>query len=463
MVLKLMLLAVIFTAVYAEILNANDAQTCLDLCNSCQGTGSFVDGRCECYVPDGNDEQGECMTRIKRQADDLGMDFMDCEAATAERPARCNLRTHHIRTSDAQRIANYYMKGVLGSPMVQPQCDTDNAVSAPNVQTQTQPEPVEYPDSQLSFSPNSNAHYSASDSIVGAPLLSTLPYNYPHILHRQQSLRIPHPHGWPQSLPLKINPVHPPLYLHSPLHSPLHYSLLSPLHSPLHYSLISPLQSHLRHPILGASQMEEPTENIVSAAHKSYIPPIQMIKERPQMLAAPRPIVVQPGYSPQPRVAAPLSNELLTFLQQTLVHQNAILEAIQRHLDRPEVNLSIPRVIYPPEESKLGAPAPKFCPGHNKFQESVLGSPKKTECNKQRAARMSPAIETLVEGIPKIQKMDEMEHLEKIGEIGNEQLEKNEKLRRDETSERPLRETRPNVNGRQRKRELKKIVESKSA
>ncbi|XP_063994981.1 uncharacterized protein LOC135172672 isoform X3 [Diachasmimorpha longicaudata] len=329
MIVKFMILAVIFTAVSvnAEILNANDAQTCVNLCTSCQGTASFVDGYCECYVPAGS-EQGECITRIKRQANDLGMDFMDCEAATAERPARCNLRSHHLRATDGDRIAKYFMRGgpVVGSPMIQSQCGTDN---------------------------------------------------------------------------------------------------------------------------------------VVGATHKSYIPPIQMIKERPHMIAAPTPII-QPGYSYQSKAAVPLSKDLLTLLKETLMHQNAILEAIQRHLNSADANVGTSRVLYTSEEPKLGASPPKFCPEPIKVEEPVVGSPKKTDCNKQRITRMSPAIEALIEGIPKIQKIKEMEQLEKTDDFGNEQLARIDKWRRDETSDRPLKEARPNLNGRQRKRELKKASESKS-
>ncbi|XP_063994971.1 uncharacterized protein LOC135172672 isoform X2 [Diachasmimorpha longicaudata] len=460
MIVKFMILAVIFTAVNAEILNANDAQTCVNLCTSCQGTASFVDGYCECYVPAGS-EQGECITRIKRQANDLGMDFMDCEAATAERPARCNLRSHHLRATDGDRIAKYFMRGgpVVGSPMIQSQCGTDNVVSAPNPQPQTQPESVGCPDSQLSFTPS-------SDSIVGAPLV---PYNLQRPLYRQ-SLKAPQPHHWPTlapSMPLRFTPISSPVYF--PVQSPLHYSFLPPLHSSLHspvqsslhYPFITSLHSPLRHPMLGASQMEEPEENIVGATHKSYIPPIQMIKERPHMIAAPTPII-QPGYSYQSKAAVPLSKDLLTLLKETLMHQNAILEAIQRHLNSADANVGTSRVLYTSEEPKLGASPPKFCPEPIKVEEPVVGSPKKTDCNKQRITRMSPAIEALIEGIPKIQKIKEMEQLEKTDDFGNEQLARIDKWRRDETSDRPLKEARPNLNGRQRKRELKKASESKS-
>lgn len=113
-------------------MTANDEQTCTDLCNSCQGTASFVDGLCECYVananPEGNEKRrekplklivsfdfiiqffmdfyssgDECMQRIKRQADERGLNFVDCEAANGDRPARCSC----LKTYKRCKTGNY--------------------------------------------------------------------------------------------------------------------------------------------------------------------------------------------------------------------------------------------------------------------------------------------------------------------------------------------------------------------
>uniref|UniRef100_A0A0C9QRD5 PDCD2_0 protein n=1 Tax=Fopius arisanus TaxID=64838 RepID=A0A0C9QRD5_9HYME len=376
---------------------------------------------------------------------------------------------------DVDRVARYFMRGgaIAGHPILgSPQCDTDNVVGAPNPQIQKQPEtprlemmvgapsPCQSSEPQLSSSPSYEAYYQMPDSIVGAPMLSTPYNNMPHLLYKpsrvapflQRSVVLPHLSAGAQ---LRLNPYY----------------------SRFHY----PLLSHLRHPLLRAPYLGDSAVNIVGAVPENYASPDQMLAERPETLAAAPPIV-QPGYvhSSTPRVEVPMSNDMTMFLHEILMHQNAILEAIQQRLHKAGENVGASRMLSASMEPNLGAPPPKppncHCPGQNKHQMPMVGAPRKPDC-KQRAPRMSPAMETLVEGIDKIENIENNENIENIANMGNieqqqlekmaivenEQMANNEAFKTEVTTEKPQKEARSIANGRKRKRELKKILESKAA
>ncbi|XP_034936235.1 uncharacterized protein [Chelonus insularis] len=100
---------------------------CKNLCKSCGGVASYVDDKCECYIDNENQKNAECVGRIKRQAEDLHLDFVNCKPATLERLPPCNSRHNYgrLKASDIDLITQYFMNGgpSNGFPIIRSRCD----------------------------------------------------------------------------------------------------------------------------------------------------------------------------------------------------------------------------------------------------------------------------------------------------------------------------------------------------
>ncbi|XP_046740620.1 uncharacterized protein LOC124408024 [Diprion similis] len=127
----------------SNVLASDEAQTCINLCESCDGIATFQHNICQCHVADDNDQGAECIGRMRRQAQDLGVDIVSCDLANAEadRPARCAASPlRRLRTrGNADLIARYFMgnglSSLLGSqkPEAESTADSDSSSTVENV------------------------------------------------------------------------------------------------------------------------------------------------------------------------------------------------------------------------------------------------------------------------------------------------------------------------------------------
>ncbi|XP_046617622.1 uncharacterized protein LOC124303879 [Neodiprion virginianus] len=127
----------------ANVLAADGAQTCINLCESCGGIATFQHNICQCHVADDNDQGAECIHRMRRQAQELGVDIVSCDLANAEadRPARCAVSPlRRLRTrGNGDLIARYFMgnglASLLGSrnPEAESTGDSDSSSRQENV------------------------------------------------------------------------------------------------------------------------------------------------------------------------------------------------------------------------------------------------------------------------------------------------------------------------------------------
>ncbi|XP_011503014.1 PREDICTED: uncharacterized protein LOC105366303 [Ceratosolen solmsi marchali] len=95
----------------ADVLNSTDAQTCINLCKSCNGIANFVNNRCECNIEDSIKEGADCVLRMKREATEYGLDVVSCDLSNDKRSTRCLLGTkHEFGNNDIDQVAKYFME-----------------------------------------------------------------------------------------------------------------------------------------------------------------------------------------------------------------------------------------------------------------------------------------------------------------------------------------------------------------
>ncbi|XP_008202959.1 uncharacterized protein LOC100678793 [Nasonia vitripennis] len=107
----LLVCALLAVAAQAVPLNTADAQTCAELCSSCKGVASFDGDRCECNIEGHTNEEVECVSRMKRQAEERGLNLLSCDLSSDKRSTRCTLGLKHkLGRNNIDQVAKYFMQ-----------------------------------------------------------------------------------------------------------------------------------------------------------------------------------------------------------------------------------------------------------------------------------------------------------------------------------------------------------------
>ncbi|XP_058796494.1 uncharacterized protein LOC131667223 [Phymastichus coffea] len=158
--------AVVFSlARGAAVPSAIDLETCVALCSNCDGVAEYKDGHCECSIATGPDRGAECLRRTRRDAWEVGLDVVSCDADADSRSARCAVGLKHVYgKSDVDRVAKYFMQD---GPM------TGSVFIAPPYDRPAEPTLAKSADCELSLDATRAAL--PEEATVGAPNLITQP------------------------------------------------------------------------------------------------------------------------------------------------------------------------------------------------------------------------------------------------------------------------------------------------
>ncbi|KAK0168329.1 hypothetical protein PV327_002146 [Microctonus hyperodae] len=101
----------LLSTVFGDELTSDEVQICAELCENCDGIGSYINDRCECYIDDKNEETVKCIDEIKEKAAEQNLTLVNIQRNLLDRSTRCCPNSGRLRLNDIVRIAKYFMSG----------------------------------------------------------------------------------------------------------------------------------------------------------------------------------------------------------------------------------------------------------------------------------------------------------------------------------------------------------------
>ncbi|KAK0087393.1 hypothetical protein PV325_001155 [Microctonus aethiopoides] len=101
----------LLSTVFGDESTSDEMQICAELCEDCDGIGSYINDRCECHVDDKNDETPTCIDEIKEKAAEQNLTLVNIQRNLLDRSTRCCPNSGRLRLNDILCIAKYFMNG----------------------------------------------------------------------------------------------------------------------------------------------------------------------------------------------------------------------------------------------------------------------------------------------------------------------------------------------------------------